>query len=334
LKYALIMAGGKGERLWPLSTPERPKQLIPLIDGRTLLDMAVERVEGVAEPVILTNERIANLIGENLRKIVEPVARNTAPALIYATALLQSERGKPVLVAALPSDHHIHPTEVFRDTLERAFNLANEYESIITFGIKPTHPHTGYGYIERGDMLEDGVWKVRKFHEKPDYETAKAYLSSGNYYWNSGMFVWRSDVLLEEARRLAPDIYDLLWEGGRLVPPERFFGNVRAVSIDYAIMEKSDRVIVVEAPFRWTDVGSYSSLYNLLPKDEHGNAHRDAPPLTVDSKGNLVISGGKRVVLVGVEGLAVIVEGDIVLVVPLDKDQKVREAARRFSQGT
>ena len=328
------MAGGKGERLWPLSTPDRPKQLIPLVEGKTLLDLALERVEGVAEKVILTNRKIASKVKEeNVRVIVEPVPKNTAPALIYATALLHEESEGPLVLAALPSDHYIHPVESFRDTLKRAFSVAERYGRIVTFGIRPTHPHTGYGYIERGKEVEDGIYEVVKFHEKPNRERAEEYLRRGNFYWNSGMFVWRSDAFLEEVKKHAPQIYSLLYRDGSLTSPEEFFAEVEAISIDYAIMEKSHNILVIEANFGWTDVGSYSSLRSILPGDEHGNAFRDAPPGVVDSEGNLVISGDKRVVLVGVRGVGVVIEGDTVLVVNLEEDQKVREAARRFGSG-
>ncbi len=328
------MAGGKGERLWPLSKPERPKQLIPLSDGKTLLDLALDRVGEVADKVILTNSTIASRLSSlPVRTLVEPIPKNTAPALIYATALLQEEAGEPVLVAALPSDHHITPMDTFRATLLRAYESAEKYGKIVTFGIKPTHPHTGYGYIERGDEVESGLYTVVKFHEKPNYEAAKEYVESGRFYWNSGMFVWRSDVLLREAKAHAPYIYDLLYEDGHVRPAEDFFPAVKAESIDYAVMEKTREILVIEADFNWIDVGSYSSLYVILPKDGSGNAYRDAPPGVVDSSGNLVISGDKRVVLVGVEGIGVVVEGDTVLVVNLKEDQKVREAARKFGKG-
>ncbi|NPB03506.1 MAG: mannose-1-phosphate guanylyltransferase [Thermotogae bacterium] len=326
-KWALIMAGGKGERLWPLSTADRPKQLIPLFNGKTLLELAVERVEGVAKPLILTNELIASKLPSHFEVLIEPIPKNTGPALIYATAWLQERKG-PVLIAALPSDHYIHPIESFRNLLEKAFTVADTYKSIVTFGIKPTYPHTGYGYIERGERLEDGVFKVLNFHEKPDVETATRYLKSRKFYWNSGMFVWRSDILLEEIKHWAPDIYSLLYRSGELTSPDEFFSAVESISIDYAVMEKTDRIVVIEGNFMWKDVGSYRSLYDILPKDAQGNAFRDDPPFSVDSSDNLVIGGGKRVVLVGLRGVGVIIEGDTVLVLALEKDQKVREAAR------
>ncbi len=330
-RFALIMAGGKGERLWPLSTPERPKQLIPLIDGKTLLDLALERVGDEAEKVVLTNSLIAeNIRDKNVRTIVEPVPKNTAPALVYATALLQKEAGEPVLIAALPSDHHISPAGEFRTTLRRAYEAADKYGKIVTFGIIPAHPHTGYGYIERGEPVEDGLYSVVRFHEKPDYERAKEYVERGNFYWNSGMFVWRSDAFLNEVREHAPNIYNLLYDGDKLRSPEGFFSEVESISIDYAVMEKTRNILVIEATFEWIDVGSYSSLYRVLPKDGDANAYRDGTPGTVDSSENLVISGDKRVVLVGVKGVGVVIEGDTVLVVNLEEDQKVREAARKF----
>ncbi len=325
------MAGGKGERLWPLSTPERPKHLIPLFNGKSLMDLALERIPSGVERIILTNRLLSDKMkGKGVRVVVEPEPKNTAPALIYATALVQREVGEPVLIAALPSDHYIEPVEAFRKHLQRAYILAEKHRRIITFGIKPTHPHTGYGYIERGEEVEEGVYTVKKFHEKPDRQTAQMYLKDGRFYWNSGMFVWRSDVLLKEAERLSPDIFTPLFSGGRMRTAEEFFRDVPSISIDFAVMEKTDRLLVMEAGFRWSDVGSYSSLREILPKDPYGNAYTETVPFAVGSRDNLVISSDKRVFLVGVEGIAVVVEGDNILVVDLREDQRVREVVRRF----
>ena len=317
------MAGGKGERLWPLSTEERPKQLIPLINGKTLLDMAIERVKDISEVIILTNSTLAKGLKVKNNVIVEPISKNTAPALIYATYLIHREYGN-VLISALPADHYIKDVETFKETLLRAYDYAKSTKNIITFGIKPTYPHTGYGYIERGEKVGDGIYRVLKFHEKPDREKAEEYVRSGRFYWNSGMFVWESGSFLEIVRETAPEMFDLL-----NLPMMEFFERVPDISIDYAVMEKTKKILVIEANFGWLDVGSYGSLYEVLPKDEDENAFSGKRPLSVNSRKNLVITD-KTVVIVGLERVA-IVEGDgIILVLNLEKDQDVKEALKRY----
>lgn len=322
---AFIMAGGKGERLWPLSTEERPKQLIPLLNGKSLLDLAVERVGDLAEVIILTNKKIADKIKGNFKTFVESIPKNTAPALIYATYKVHKEYGN-TLIAALPSDHYIGDIENFRQTLKNAYEYAYKTKHIITFGIKPTYPHTGYGYIERGERFEGNIYKVKKFHEKPDKEKAEEYIKSGNFYWNSGMFVWESEAFLEIVKDVAPEIYGILDlnEG-------EFFERSPEISIDYAVMEKTNRIMVIEANFKWLDVGSYRSLYEILPKDERENAYRNIKPFVINSSKNLSIAE-KEVVLIGVEGVAVVETENIIMVLKLEKDQDVREAARRFKK--
>ncbi len=323
-KVALIMAGGKGERLWPLSTYEKPKQLIPLIEGKTLLDMAIERVKDLADFIVLTNETVAKKLNSNLPMIVEPIPKNTAPALIYATYRIHKTYGN-TLIAALPSDHYITPLDKFRKDLSMAFEYAYRTKNIITFGIKPTHPHTGYGYIERGERIAYRIYKVLKFHEKPNMEKAKEYLKSGRFYWNSGMFVWESESFLKEVEILAKDIYEIL-----NLPKEEFFKEVKNISIDYAIMEKTERIMVIEAGFNWIDVGSYGSLYEILPKDEDGNAYMNNRPLSIKSRNNLSISKN-TVVFIGLENVALVENEGIIMVLNLNNDQDVKEAVRKFS---
>ncbi len=317
------MAGGKGERLWPLSTEQRPKQLIPLINGNTLLDMAIDRVKDISEVIILTNSNLAERMKGGFEMIVEPTSKNTAPALIYATYLIHKRYGN-TLISALPADHYIWDVESFRGTLLKAYDYAKNTGNIITFGIKPSHPHTGYGYIERGEEFGDGVYKVLRFHEKPDTKKAEEYVRSGRFYWNSGMFVWESGSFLDIVKETAREIYELVD-----LPIEEFFKRVPSISIDYAVMERTNRILVIEANFGWLDVGSYRSLYEILPKDTDGNAFSGKKPLSVNSRGNLVISEN-NVVILGIEGIG-IVEGDgVIMVLKLDRDQEVKEALRRY----
>jgi Mannose-1-phosphate guanylyltransferase len=285
--------------------------------------MTIERVKGISEVIILTNPMVANKLDGKYRMIVEPISKNTAPALIYATYLVHNEYGS-TLISALPADHHIYDVENFRKALLNAYDYAKKTGNIVTFGIKPTHPHTGYGYIERGEKVGDGVYEVLKFHEKPDLKKAEEYVKSGRFYWNSGMFVWESGSFLEIVKETSPEIYNLLG-----LPVEEFFKRVPNISVDYAVMEKTKKILVMEASFGWSDVGSYRSLYEILPKDENNNAFSGEKPLSVNSGGNLVISD-RKVVIVGLEGVGIVEGEGIIMVLKLERDQEVKEALRRY----
>jgi len=253
-RAALLLAGGAGTRLYPLSSEERPKQFLRLFDGRSLLRLTYERVRDL-EVFVSTNERYRDLVREEIpdldadRIIAEPSRRNTAPALALSCFEIASRLGDETAIACLPADHYI--SGGFRDVLDRAFDIAESQDVLVTIGITPTEPHTGYGYLELGDGIE-----VRRFVEKPDLERAKEFLRAGNYAWNAGMFIWRARVFREALEQHAPQVARVTRET---------YDDAPSISIDYALMERAKNVVALRGDFEWSDVGSWESLRKIVP---------------------------------------------------------------------
>ena len=343
--YIVILAGGSGTRFWPLSRKLTPKQLMTVFDSRSMLQRTVDRVLPLkpkrilvvtnAEQASATAEQLASVTGIPLDIISEPVGRNTAPAIGIAGAIIASHDPQGIMVV-LPADHYIADEDGFRSMVLRAKEPAhNGY--LVTLGITPDRPETGYGYIEADrSMRGDGPYPVKRFVEKPDIEKAMQYLETGNFYWNSGMFIWRADTILEEVSSYMPELFAELnglefgsdiWEIGDLKPQiDAIYARIGSESIDYGIMEKSKRVEVVPAEFGWSDVGSWRALPGLLPADSDNNvAMNDTRLISIDSTGCLVNGGGKLVALVGVSGLVVVNTPDAVMVCQLDRAQDVKK---------
>lgn len=337
--YAVIMAGGRGERLWPASTPERPKPFLPLGgEGRTLLRATYERVlpvVGSENIFVVADSRLISLVQDELglsesQLIIEPQGRNTAPAIGLAAICLQQHDPEAIMIA-LPSDHLIMEEERFRQALTIAIEAAgNGY--LVTFGITPSYPATGYGYIQRGEALSSGVFRVQRFIEKPDKKRAEHFLSEGGYYWNSGMFVWQTRRILEEIRLYLPKLSAVLeelvhlygtplWEA-RLT---ELWSQVEAVSIDYGVMEHAKDVVVIPLDVKWSDVGDWRVVWEILPKNVNGVAEV-GEHFGKDTSHSLVWAmGGKPVVTLGITGLAIVDTPKALLVVDLDRTQAVRE---------
>lgn len=319
---ALILAGGIGERLFPLSRMKFPKQFLRL-NGKSLFQMTVERALKISDKVyVVTNvdqkfmvERDLNEIGLDCVIVSEPMPKNTLPAIYLGIKKIVEDLGRSK-VAVLPSDHIIDSSERFVKAFKVAEKISDDY--LVTFGIKPTKPHTGYGYIKPKDALDRG-FKVESFVEKPDYEKAKVYVESG-YLWNSGMFVFDSDVFFDECMKYARDVVEKV-DGGR-------YNEIEPISVDKGILEKSERVAVVPMNVYWNDVGSFDSLYEVIKKDEDGNAVR-GEFLGINSKNNVIVSEGLAVAL-DVENLAIINTRDVTLVCPRDSSQKVREVVKKL----
>ena len=338
----VILSGGSGTRLWPLSTPDRPKQFLPLVGERTMLQETAARVadtELFAAPLVVCNEAHRFQVAEQLRAenvapqtiMLEPMGRNTAPAIAVAAEWLAAQDPEAIMLV-LASDHVITNVRAFHAAAKTAGDAAAAGH-LVTFGLKPTQPETGYGYIRVADeAVAAGVRRLGAFVEKPDKATAEEYLASGHYLWNSGMFVLPAALYLQELQRLEPEMHthcvaavtaaERDSDFARL--PADTFAKAPAKSVDYAVMEHTDKAAVVPADLGWSDVGSWASLHDILPKDARNNATA-GNVLHIDTNGCYLRSDGPLVAAVGVSDLAVVATEDAVLIAPRAESQRVRE---------
>ncbi|MEG3087958.1 mannose-1-phosphate guanylyltransferase/mannose-6-phosphate isomerase [Sphingomonas sp. PB4P5] len=334
--FPVILSGGSGTRLWPMSRPERPKQMLALTAEETMLQLTATRATGerFAAPIVVANARHADMIDDQLGAveasaaaiILEPAGRNTAPAIALA-AIAAGGGPEPLLV--MPSDHVIADVSAFHAAIHAAMPLVAE-GWLVTFGIAPDAPETGYGYIQVGDEIAAGVHRVARFVEKPPLDAAQAMLASGDYAWNGGIFLFRADTYLNALADYAPDMLaacqaamrDARHEGRRVFPDAAAFAASPSDSIDYAVMEKADRVAVVPVSMGWSDLGSWDALH-ALDADDDGNAHK-GDIVALDTVNCLVRSDGVRIAMVGVEDLIVVASGNDVLIVPRGRSQEVK----------
>lgn len=343
--HIVIMAGGIGSRFWPMSTSERPKQFIDVMGvGKSLIQLTVERFKGICPKEnfwVVTSERYVDIVKEQLPQIpaqhilAEPEARNTAPCIAYACWKIRKEFPQANIVVT-PSDALVIDTAEFARCIAVALEKTADSQAIVTLGMKPTRPETGYGYIAAlGEADAKGICKVEAFREKPDVETAKGYLAAGNYFWNAGIFVWNADTITNAIRRYAPQIAGVMDE---LEPAlftdkeaeelKRFFPTCEKISIDYAVMEKAEDIFVLPAEFGWSDLGSWGSLRTLLPQDEAGNA-KVGGRVDMYNCRNCVVHAAeeKRVVLEGLDGYIVAEKNGQLLVCRLSEEQRIKEFA-------
>jgi len=339
----VILAGGSGTRLWPLSTPARPKHLLPLIGETSLFERTLERFDGQGRfcaPIVVANQaqgtELARLLGgiDGATLILEPMKRDSAPAI--ALAALAAEPDDLLLMS--PSDHHIADLPAFHAAIE-AGRSAAEAGDIVTFGIEPDHPATGYGYIAAAPG--DGVRRVERFIEKPDAARAQALLDAGGHYWNAGIFLARASTWLRALERHVPGILTAARasldaadrDGGTIRPASEHFARSPSQSIDYAVMEKESAISVVPVSMGWSDIGSWQSLFDAVSRDDQDNSI-GAGHAAFDCAGTLIRSSGPRVAAIGVEGLVIVATPEAVLVVPREQSQRVREAAAWFDEET
>ncbi|GFK95031.1 Alginate biosynthesis protein AlgA [Fundidesulfovibrio magnetotacticus] len=331
--HAVILAGGSGTRLWPLSRTLLPKQLLSLDGGQTLLKRTVARALGAFDPSgvwVVTNEEHVFEVRSQLRELgpdlergalAEPMGRNTLAAIMLALDRIV-EQDPDALAAVFPSDHMIEPADGWRETLAKALPLAREGR-LVTFGIRPAKPETGYGYIRTGQPLGEGAFEVRSFVEKPGQEQAQAYVESGEYYWNSGMFVFPVRLFLETVRDKQPVFWEW-WETRSGAGLAAGYGLLPDISVDYAVVEKMERIAVVEARFDWDDLGNWEAIHRLGAKDARGNSVQ-GDVMALDCEGSLLISQGGKLACVGLKDMIAVQTRDATLVCPLSEAQKVKD---------
>ncbi len=337
--YGVIMAGGSGTRFWPLSRKSRPKQFLALATKRTMIEETLARLANVAPPkdcFVVCGALHAAPVRKLLKKlpkqnvVVEPEARNTAPAIALATAHVHA-RDPQGIVAVLPSDQHVADVPGFERALAEAVKVAQD-GYIVTLGIKPTRPETGYGYIRVGEPLASAGRKVGAFVEKPNLETAQQYLVSGEYLWNAGIFVFRADVMLRAFETLMPELAQALGEisaalGGKKAAAvlARAGKKMPSTSIDYGVAEKAENIAVVPGDFGWSDVGSFAALPEVRAHDAAGNVTEGQGALVIDSQGCVVVAQQRPLAVVGMKDVVVVDAGDAILVLPREKSQDVRK---------
>jgi len=331
--HAVVLAGGSGTRLWPLSRTLLPKQLLSLDGGQTLLKRTVARALEAFAPEhvwVVTNEEHVFEVRGQLRQVepaleqgalAEPMGRNTLPAIMLALDKIV-EKDPEAVVAVFPSDHMIESNGEWLRSLAEALPLARDGR-LVTFGIRPAKPETGYGYIRKGRPLAEGAYEVRSFVEKPDAATAKSYLESGEYYWNSGMFVFSAQVFLEAVRRLQPVFWEW-WEKRSKTELTCGYHQLPDISVDYAVVEKMDRLAVLEARFTWDDLGNWEAIYRMGQKDEAQNAVQ-GDVMALGCRDNLLISQGGKLACVGLADMIVVQTRDATLVCPRGESQRVKD---------
>lgn len=351
----VIICGGAGSRLWPVSREAHPKPFMSLPDGQNLLQKTLLRamaLDGVTEVMTVTNRELYFKTDDEYRKlkpkasclsyVLEPFGRNTAAAVISAAFQLQQTHGPDAVMLVLPADHLIQRTDAFADAVVRAAGLASQ-GWLVTFGIQPQYPETGFGYIESDNKALSGGLQVKRFVEKPSQEKAEEYLAAGNYYWNSGMFCFRVGTLINEMKTHAPAVHDAVAEaigGSRLTEgqahrcltlDEQLFGNVPDISIDYALMERSDKVATVPCDLGWSDIGSWNALSELTAEDDEGN-RCEGEVLVHEAHNNYVHSPERLAALVGVQNLIVVDTPDALLIAHKEHTQDVKQIVAQLKK--
>ncbi len=346
----VIMAGGTGTRFWPVSRKNKPKQFLPIVSEKTMIQETIDRLSpqvplshiytiANTEQTDVIKKLLPDLPEENL--LVEPMGKNTAPSLILATAQIYLQNPRAIL-AALPADHLIKDSSLFLKKLQAAASAASTRDVLITFGIPPLYPATGYGYIQFSaedpfHSLEEPFYTVREFKEKPEPEQAEKFLKQGNYFWNSGMFIWQAEVFAHKLERYAPDMFSY-WtkilnalkstDGKQIIS---LFEEIPSMSIDYALMERAEGVLMSRGDFGWSDVGAWSSLADIWAQDQSGNAIK-GESLVLESQDCLINNPGKLTALVGVKDLIVVDTEDALLIAHKSQDQKVKDVVETLKR--
>lgn len=344
--YSILMAGGVGSRFWPVSTEQFPKQFHDMLGtGDTLLQKTFQRLNKLIPTeniFILTNEKYNDLVLQQLPKVkqrqvvLEPAMRNTAPCILYASLKIQKENPDAVMIVA-PSDHWIEDEDAFSQNVQQAFQFCEQNDALMTLGIKPTFPNTGYGYIECGNASAESISEVIQFREKPDYETAKQFLAQGNFLWNAGIFMWSATSVINAFKKNQPELFEHFNKGIETYNTaaeaefiEENYAKAENISVDYAIMESSKNVYVIPATFDWNDLGTWGSLYDKLDKDNANNAVVNAKTLVEDASGNMIRTAKEKVVVVdGLNDYIIVDKDEVLLIFPKTKEQDIKKVLQK-----
>lgn len=344
--YALLMAGGVGSRFWPVSTSNYPKQFHDMLGtGETLLQKTFSRLASIIPEeniFILTNERYNDLVLEQLPQItqrqvvLEPAMRNTAPCILYAALKIEKENPNAVMLVA-PSDHWIEDEAAFAKNIQQGFNTCEHQDAVMTLGIQPSFPNTGYGYIEFDKNSDGAVKQVLQFKEKPTYEVAKEYIAQGNFLWNAGIFMWSTSTIINAFKEHQSTMYNLFQNGVEVfnTPDEAQFilenyTKAENISIDYAILEKHKSIYVLPATFDWNDLGTWGSLYDKLAKDTQENVIVNAQVLANNATGNMIRTANNKVVVVeDLKDYIVVDKDNVLLIYPKNKEQDIKKVLQQ-----
>ncbi len=347
----MIMAGGKGERFWPKSRLSTPKQLLPITGEKTMIEETIDRILPLSSKeniFISTNKKLKAQIQNILTDIsdenyiLEPEPRDTAPAIALATAIIGKKYPGSVMIV-LPADHYIIDSDIFREDLKIAANIAKETGCLITFGINPARIETGYGYIELGEIInssyENPAYEVKSFKEKPDFITAKEYVEKGNFVWNSGIFIWTTTAIMEAFEKHLPEMFegiikiqDILENSGNITEIEEVFKTLPKISIDYGVMEKAENVLSMKARFRWDDVGSWPALERVFKSDENKNIIKG---LWVgrDTNNSIILGDDENLIAtLGLNNMVVVKEKDSILIMSKDKAQDLKKVVEQIKE--
>lgn len=348
--HAVIMAGGKGARFWPRSREKKPKHLLDIISDKTIIQETVDRIKSLVSPeniLVVTGRKHAGTLIKQLPEIpprniiIEPQGKNTAACIGLAALHIQKIVSDDVMIV-LPSDHVIADSEKYLQAIRTASETATKENGLVTIGIKPSSIQTGFGYIERADLWniinDEEVFRVKSIREKPDFQQAKLFIESGNFYWNSGMFIWKTSVILEEISRRLPDLYSglvkieqALGSDDEATTVRSVYKKLASISIDYGVMEKADKVFVIPGDFGWSDIGSWDTLADISPGDIKNNTSLGGSRIIIeDSENSLVYNPGRLTALVGVKDLIIVETKDALLICKKGRSQDVKKIVEKL----
>ncbi|MFN3969268.1 mannose-1-phosphate guanylyltransferase [Flavobacterium sp.] len=347
--YAILMAGGVGSRFWPVSTTDFPKQFHDMLgSGETLIQKTFSRLSKLVPMeniLILTNERYNSLVLEQLpmvkqeQVLLEPAMRNTAPCILYASLKIQKLNPDAVMVVA-PSDHWIEDEEEFAKNLQQCFDFCQKENALMTLGIQPTFPNTGFGYIEFDENDSNPIKKVKQFREKPDYETARTFLEAGNFLWNGGIFIWSVKSISSAFEKFQPQMNALFQKGSdsyNTSNEKQFvienYSKAENISIDYAVMEKANNVYVLLATFDWNDLGTWGSLHEKLDKDDQNNAVVNATVILENASNNIIRSDAKKLIVIdGLDDYIIVDNENVLMIYPKSKEQDIKKITAKANE--